>query len=211
MIDTANPDAPRYPALTARDQDEAGFGLTPSQTVGPYVHIGLEPDWTTAGTLVEPGSPGHVRVTITVLDGEGTPIADAMVETWQADGDGRYVTDVPLVGGTGFTGLSRVFADETGTVTIDTVKPGGVDDDEAGRLAPHLAVGVFARGILKRLVTRMYFPEDAAAHAEDPVLALLPEERRGLLIAERTGEGAYRFTVQIQDTPDRPETPFFDL
>lgn len=210
MIDTANPDAPRYPALTARDQDEAGLGLTPSQTVGPYVHIGLEPDWTTSGTLAEPGSAGHVRVSITVLDGEGTPVADAMIETWQADADGRFVSDVPLVGATGFTGLARVFADETGTVTIDTVRPGAIDDGEGGVQAPHLQVGVFARGILKRLVTRLYFPEDTAAHAADPVLALLPEDRRGLLVAE-AGDDGYRLTVQLQDSPSRPETPFFDL
>ena len=209
MIDTANPDAPRYPALTGRDQDEVAFGLTPSQTVGPYVHIGLEPDWTTSGTLAEPGTDGHVRVRITVVDGEDTPVADAMIETWQADQAGRFADDVPLVGGTGFTGLARVFADETGTVTIDTVRPGAIADGAATQ-APHLQVGVFARGILKRLVTRLYFPEDAQAHAADPVLALLPEERRGLLVAEADAEG-YHLTVQLQDSPSRPETPFFDL
>lgn len=210
MIDTANPAAPRYPALTARDQDDAGFGLTPSQTVGPYVHIGLEPDWTASRTLVEPGTEGHIHVTITVLDGEGAPVTDAMIETWQADAHGRFVRDTPLVGGVGFTGLARVFADETGTVTIDTVRPGPVGAGTDGSQAPHLAVGVFARGILKRLVTRLYFPEDTDAHAVDPVLAALPEKRRELLVAERNG-GTYHLTVQLQDSPARPETPFFDL
>ncbi|MGN0100153.1 protocatechuate 3,4-dioxygenase subunit alpha [Dietzia sp. CH92] len=210
MIDTANPQAPRYPALTGRDQDEVPFGVTPSQTVGPYVHIGLEPDWTTSGTLAEPGSPDHIRVSIAVVDGEGTPVADAMIETWQADASGRFVDDVPLVGGSGFTGFSRVFADETGTVTIDTVRPGAIGDGAGGTQAPHLEVGVFARGILKRLVTRLYFPEDVEAHAGDPVLALLPEDRRGLLIADHR-DGTYHLTIALQDSPAGPETPFFDL
>lgn len=95
MIDTQNPDAPRYPVF-ARSQDEVPFGVTPSQTVGPYVHIGLLPRWENSGTTVPEDAPGRVDVSFTVLDGAGQPIVDAMIETWQADAEGRFDTPADL-------------------------------------------------------------------------------------------------------------------
>lgn len=189
--------APRY-AVTPGDQSTVTFGPTPSQTVGPYWKIGL--DWGTDGENVVPaGTPGRITVRVTVLDGHREPVADAMIETWQSDTDGRYGTQ-------GFRGFARSAADETGTAVVHTVKPGS-DDEEA----PHLLVGIFARGMLDRLYTRMYFPEDDAAHTTDPVLAALPESQRGKLVAERSDDG-YAWTVYVQDLdPNGVETPFFAI
>lgn len=187
--------APRYP-VTPGDQSTATFGPTPSQTVGPYWKIGL--DWGPDGENVVPdGTEGRLTVRITVLDGQREPIADAMVETWQADPGGRYGTD-------GFSGLARSGADDTGTAAVHTVVPGAVGEE-----APHLLVGIFARGMLDRLYTRMYFPEHD--HSSDPVLSMLPESQRAKLIAEKDDDG-YRWTVYVQDTdPNGVETPFFAI
>lgn len=194
--------APRYP-VTPGDQSTATFGPTPSQTVGPYWKIGL--DWGRDGANVVPeDTPGRVAVRITVLDGQREPIADAMIETWQADPEGRYGTDGSGV--PGFRGLARSAADETGTAAVHTVVPGPVDDE-----APHLLVGIFARGMLDRLYTRMYFPEHVDAHASDPVLTALPELQRAKLVAQKSDDG-YTWTVYVQDTdPNGVETPFFAI
>ncbi|MGW3484231.1 protocatechuate 3,4-dioxygenase subunit alpha [Rhodococcus indonesiensis] len=194
--------APRYP-VTAGDQSTAPFGPTPSQTVGPYWKIGL--DWGADGENVVPAdTPGRITVRITVIDGDRTPIADAMVETWQADADGRFGTD-------GFRGFARSAADETGTATVHTIKPGAHESDTDADEAPHLNVGIFARGMLDRLYTRLYFPEDLAAHATDPVLTALPEAQRRKLIAEKSDDG-YTWTVYVQDLdPNGVETPFFAI
>ena len=162
--------------------------ITPSQTVGPYFAIGLPwPD----GPDVVPD--GDVRIRGRILDGERAPIPDALVETWQADPSGRYEVE-------GFRGFGRCPTDEDGAYAIRTVKPGAVNGQ-----APHIAVSVFARGLLNRVVTRVYFPEDADAHASDPVLSGLDEDARATLIAVRDGDG-YRFDVRLQG-PD--ETAFF--
>ncbi len=164
--------------------------VTPSQTVGPYFSIGLPwPD----GPEVVPD--GDVWIRGTVLDGERQPVPDALIETWQADPSGRYEVE-------GFRGFGRCPTDEHGAWGIRTVKPGAVGDQ-----APHIAVSVFARGLLNRVVTRIYFPEDAAAQATDPVLSMLDERERQTLIAVREEDG-YRFDVRLQG-PD--ETVFFDL
>jgi protocatechuate 3,4-dioxygenase, alpha subunit len=162
--------------------------ITPSQTVGPYFAIGLPwPD----GPDVVPD--GDLRIGGRILDGEREPIPDALVETWQADPSGRYEVE-------GFRGFGRCPTDDDGAYAIRTVKPGAV-----GGQAPHIAVSVFARGLLNRVVTRIYFPEDADAHASDPVLSGLDEDARATLIAVRDGDG-YRFDVRLQG-PD--ETAFF--
>jgi protocatechuate 3,4-dioxygenase alpha subunit len=162
--------------------------VTPSQTVGPYFSIGLPwPD----GPEVVPD--GDVWIRGTVFDGEREPIPDALIETWQADPSGRYEVK-------GFRGFGRCPTDEHGAWAIRTVKPGAVGDQ-----APHIAVSVFARGLLNRVVTRIYFPEDAAAQAADPVLSSLDERERKTLIAVREDDG-YRFDVRLQG-PD--ETVFF--
>ncbi|WP_311357337.1 protocatechuate 3,4-dioxygenase subunit alpha [Corynebacterium riegelii] len=200
MIDTGKTGEFRYPVRsTYRDQDDVEFGLTPSQTVGPYVHIGLEVDGTEL--LVDENDPNAVEVTFSVFDGDGAPIADAMVEIWQADQDGKFNTDSVE----GFRGLGRAMADETGTARFVTVVPGGYEGE-----APHLLVGVFARGILERLYTRLYFPEDTAALETDPVLSELDASRRPLLIAEAR-DGGYHLDIRLQDTDPAKETPFFSL
>ena len=189
--------APRY-AVTPGDQSTATFGPTPSQTVGPYWKIGL--DWGSDGENVVPAdTPGRVTIRVTVLDGHRDPVADAMIETWQADTDGRYGTE-------GFRAFARSAADDDGTAVVHTVKPGS-----DGEQAPHLLVGIFARGMLDRLYTRMYFPEDLAAHATDPVLTALPEPQRAKLVADQSDDG-YDWTVYVQDLdPNGVETPFFSI
>lgn len=211
MIDTSNATEFRYPVSDIRDQDEAEFGITPSQTVGPYVHIGL----TLEGSeqIVPEGAEGAVQVTVTVIDGDGEPISDAMVEVWQPDADGIFNSPLdPRTGdratADGFRGLGRGMADETGSVTFTTLYPGAIDAAGQETEAPHLKLGVFARGMLERLYTRLYFPENREANAADPVLAAVPEDRRDLLVAENAA-GGYRMTVVMQHEDPARETPFF--
>jgi protocatechuate 3,4-dioxygenase alpha subunit len=187
------------------------FATTPSQTVGPYLSIGLPFD---GGPYVVPeGSPGAIRITGTVYDGAGEPIPDHLIETWQADPDGRFA-DLHGHGGrsalAGFRGFARVgHEDGDGTFEILTVKPGPVPGPGGRIQAPHIDVSVFARGLLRRCVTRIYFADEPEANASDPVLGLVPPNRRHTLLAERTGDG-YRFDIRIQgQEPD--ETVFFDL
>ena len=162
--------------------------ITPAQTVGPYFSIGLPWD---DGPEVVPD--GDVWIRGVILDGEREPIPDALVETWQADPSGAYGTE-------GFRGFGRAPTNERGEYAIRTVKPGAVGDQ-----APHIAVALFARGLLHWVMTRIYFPEDA--HEADPVLRGLSEAERKTLIAVREEDG-YRFDVRLQG-PD--ETVFFDL
>ncbi len=203
--------APIY-EVTRGDFTTAGFGPTPSQTVGPYWHIGLL--WEDGPDVVSPSEADRITVAITVIDGSGQPVTDAMVETWQADHEGRFPT-IPNGGPGGpttrFRGFARSGADGTGTARIHTVKPSALPA-ESGRIeAPHLDVSIFARGMLDRLVTRMYFPEDTAAHTSDPVLSMLAEHDRPKLIATRVDDG-YSWTVHVQDTdPLGRETPFFEV
>ena len=205
--------APVYP-VTPGDFTTAAFGVTPSQTVGPYWHIGLP--WADGPDAAPEGTPGRITLRITVIDGDRVPVADAMVETWQADAAGRFAHADDPRGAveptpTGFRGFGRAGADETGTAVIHTVKPGILPAEHDTVEAPHVNVGIFARGMLERLYTRLYFPEDTAAHAVDPVLVSLPESQRPKLVATKTDDG-YSLTVYVQDSdPDGVETPFFEL
>jgi protocatechuate 3,4-dioxygenase alpha subunit len=176
---------------------------TTSQTVGPYLHIGLT--WLIIEKLAPAGVPGK-RVTIEgrVLDGDGKPVNDALVEIWQADSRGMY-------GGKRFRGFGRSATDDKGAFRFHTIKPGrvpGPASDPHGRLqAPHVAVTVFMRGQLKQLVSRVYFPDDPA-NAGDAVLALVPKQRRATLIAKKGGKtGTLEWNVILQG---RDETVFFD-
>jgi len=176
-------------------------GLTPSQTVGPYLGIGLP--WPDGPDVVPPGTPGLFEIVGTVSDGHGDPVPDAMIETWQADPDGRFDhPDDPRGRAAGWRGFGRSATDAAGGYVIRTVLPGALPGE-----APHLDVSVFARGLLDRVVTRIYFPDHAGAHAADPVLASVPEGRRATLVAVRT-EGGYRFDVRLQGPG---ETVFFDV
>lgn len=198
------------------DEATGLLGLTPSQTVGPYLAIGL--DWDEVGRLVVPlGTPGAFWVHGHVLDGAGDPIPDALVETWQADPAGRFAGPDPRGTGPstlpGFRGLGRsTTLDEDTAFRIHTVRPAALPaadlDDPAGPLeAPHLDLSVFARGMLDRTVTRLYFP-DEPLNEHDPVLASVPADRRRTLIAQPDGEGGYRFDIRVQG---EGETVFFTV
>lgn len=193
MIDTHKTGEFRYEVSDIRDQDEAEFGITPSQTVGPYVHIGL----TLENSEIIATEGDTIEVTFSVIDGNGDPVADAMIEIWQTRPDGTYNTDEVE----GFRGLGRGMVDETGTVTFTTLRPGATEEEAA-----HLKVGVFARGMLERLYTRLYFPDND--NSADPVLELVDAARRDLLIAEPV-DGGYRKTIVMQHADPEKETPFF--
>jgi protocatechuate 3,4-dioxygenase alpha subunit len=180
---------------------------TPSQTVGPFFGFALP--FEGSPLLVAEGAPGAVRIVGTVFDGNGEPVPDAMLEIWQANAEGRYAhpedtrSELPLT--EGFTGFGRGFTDSEGGYWFWTVKPGRVPAPGASLQAPHLSVSIFTRGLLKRVATRMYFP-DEASNDEDPVLAAVTDpELRSTLVA-RAEEGALRFDVHLQG--DR-QTAFF--
>lgn len=196
---------------------------TPSQTAGPYVHIGLAPGaagfdiyrqelgWDIAG----PNAKGErIRVEGIVMDGMGSPIKDVMLEVWQANADGNYAH--PEGGGEvedGFRGWGRVITDfNTGEWGFDTVKPGSCRGRNVGIQAPHLNLWIVARGINVGLNTRMYFDDESEANSKDPVLNLIEwENRRATLIARRTdrdGKTVYRFDIKVQG---EDETVFFDV
>jgi protocatechuate 3,4-dioxygenase alpha subunit len=168
--------------------------LTPSQTVGPYLSIGLT--WPNGHLVVPPDSPGAIRISGVLRDGNGAPVTDGMIETWQADAEGRFdhPDDPRGASGSGFEGFGRCPTDAEGRYEIVTVKPGALGDGQA----PHIDVSVFARGLLDRVVTRIYFPDEAAANATDPLLSSLPAERATTLVAEPTGEGELRFDIRLQ-------------
>ena len=189
--------------------DKSKHGLTPSQTVGPYLHIGL--DWLNTTELAPEGVAGE-RIVIQgqVFDADRQPIPDGMVEIWQANSYGKYAHPddsraLPL--DAGFHGFGRVSTDEQGRFRFSTIKPGSVPDAQGRPQAPHLIVNVFARGLLKQLVTRMYFPGDA--HEADSVLQHVPAARRVTLVAKQAGEGVFEWNILIGGDID--ETVFFEL
>jgi len=182
--------------------------LTASQTTGPFVAISFE------RTIVDDVAPPSVsgeRVMIRgcVLDGDGKPVDDAVVETWQANAHGKYAhpedTREKLLEPE-FKGFGRVLSDRHGAFRLKTIKPGRVPAPGGALQAPHLVVLIFMRGLLKHLVTRVYFPDDPA-NAEDPILALVPADRRSTLVARRTGEDVLEWNVVLQG---KDETVFFD-
>jgi len=191
------------------------LGLTPSQTAGPYLRIGLT--WSGGEFAVPEGTPGAVTIGGLLLDGHGDPIPDGLVETWQADPDGRFHHPddprgivPPAVAG--FTGFARSRTEPEGRWSVTTLKPGPVPGPDGVLQAPHLDVSVFARGMLDRVVTRVYFPEEAdgagpGSHAADPVLAAVPADRRRTLIATAV-DGGYRLDLRLQG---EGETVFFTL
>ncbi len=193
-------------------------GLTPSQTVGPYFAYGLTPGgryaWNDAfsNNLVTPEvSGGRIRVYGQVFDGDGAPIPDAMLEIWQADAQGRFADpqDSRALPNAAFKGFGRCGADANGAFSFETVKPGTVPDPDGKPQAPHILLAIFARGMLLHLYTRIYFDDETDSNAVDPVLALVPAERRATLIARRdAGSAAYRFDVRLQGDD---ETVFFDI
>jgi protocatechuate 3,4-dioxygenase, alpha subunit len=167
------------------------LGITPSQTVGPFFSIGLP--WAEGPYAVPDGTPGAVWLRGRVLDGAGNPVPDALLETWQST--------VDEAGGRGF---ARCGTDDDGHYGILFAKPG---PDGTGQ-APHLAMSVFARGLLDRVVTRIYFDDEADANGSDPVLSAVPtKELRETLLARRSADG-YTFDIRLQG---EGETVFFDV
>ena len=176
------------------------LGLTPSQTAGPYLAIGLL-RVPTAHELVDPGDPRAIRIRGRVLDGTDAGVGDAAVEVWQANAAGRYGhpaddrDDVPLEDG--FLGFGRSGTDADGGFEFVTVKPGAVPWPQGGMQAPHLLVIVFARGLLKHVVTRLYFPDEVEANDADPVLRAHDDEARSTLVAAADDEGL-GFEIRLQ-------------
>jgi protocatechuate 3,4-dioxygenase, alpha subunit len=173
-------------------------GTTPSQTVGPYLSIGLP--WPDGPQVVAPGTPGAIRIGGHLLDGAGDPVPDGLIETWQADPHGRFdhPDDPRGRSGGGFRGFGRAATDEDGAWEIVTLKPGPVPGLGDTMQAPHIAVSVFARGLLNRVVTRIYFGDEPEANAADPLLADIADAAaRATLIAEPV-DGGYRFDIHLQ-------------
>jgi protocatechuate 3,4-dioxygenase alpha subunit len=181
---------------------------TPSQTVGPFFAFGLP--FSGGADVVPSGTPGAISVHGTVRDGAGAPVPDALLEFWQTGPDGRPPSRPGSFhrDGRSFTGFARVPTDRAGDYAVRTLRPAA---PTGATEAPHIAVTVFARGLLHHLFTRVYFPNNSEANAADPLLASLDEGRRATLMAvpdgSVTGPG-YRFDVRLQGPG---ETVFLDL
>jgi len=193
---------------------------SPSQTAGPYVHIGLTPnfcgiagvyDRDLGATMVNAETKGErIKLKIRVLDGADAPLTDALVEIWQADAAGLYnaPSEMRGVADSNFSGWGRQPTDMTnGECMFETIKPGRVPFDDSRMMAPHITVWIVARGINIGLHTRLYFADEEEANAEDPVLLRVDEARTSTLIAPRAGD-TYVFDVHLQG---ENETVFFDI
>ncbi len=184
---------------------------TPSQTIGPFFHNALP--YEGGDRLVPPGDPDALRIVGTVVDGADEPVTDALVEIWQANRAGRYRhpedqrDDLPL--DEGFTGFGRCPTDAEGRFEFLTIKPGPVPGPEGETFqAPHIAVSVFARGLLRRVVTRIYFPDEEEANAADPLLSSIEDPaERSTLIAEQL-DGGYHFDIRLRG---EDQTVFLDV
>ena len=185
------------------------MSFTPFQTLGPFFDFGLV--ISNGDVVAAPETSGrHVVIEGTLRDGNGEVVTDALVEVWQANAAGKYRhpadhQDRPL--DPAFDGFGRVATNDRGEFLFKTVVPGRVPGVDGKLQAPHLAVGILARGVLTRLVTRLYF-EDEPSNAEDEILSLVPPERRSTLIAKRIESNRYRFDIALQG---RGETVFFDV
>jgi len=190
------------------------LGITPSQTIGPFFAIGVP--WPDGPFAVPEGTPGAVSITGQVIDGTGEPLPDALVETWQADADGRFDHPDDPRGAVpsripGFRGFGRCLTDPDGRYRIVTIRPGRLPGPNGGIEAPHIDVSVFGRGLLNRVVTRIYFADQTEANAADPALASIDSGRRSTLIATAApggGPGEFRFDIRLQGSR---ETVFFDV
>lgn len=200
--------------------------ITPSQTVGPYFAYGLTPKgrlkWDPDGTyswketigdnLITPDATGEkIRIEGQIVDGDGKPINDAMLEIWQADAQGRYASPGDnRRPNTQFKGFGRSAVNPNGEFGFSTIKPGAVPGPNGKPQAPHIGFCIYSRGMLRQVYTRMYFA-DEAANAGDQILALVPADRRDTLIAKKEVQGdtvVYRFNIRVQG---ENETVFFDI
>jgi len=201
--------------------------LTPSQTGGPFFAYGLAPNgrcqWDPNGSyswketigdnLITPDTSGQkIRIEGRITDGDGAPINDAMLEIWQADAQGRYAhpRDDRARPNAKFKGFGRSATDKDGNYSFDTVKPGAVAGPGGQPQAQHIVFCIFSRGMLRQIYTRLYF-SDEEANAGDPILTLVPADRRGTLVAHKSMRGElpiYRFDIRVQG---ENETVFFDI
>lgn len=185
---------------------------TPSQTVGPFFHLGCT-EQASVGSLVTPSTKGErIRLVCRVFDGDGQPVPDAMIEIWQANAEGRYahpedVQQKPL--DPNFNGFGRLASDEQGSCVFETIMPGSVPGNDDTFQSPHINVSIFARGVLKRLATRIYFAGNPT-NTEDPILALVPAERRSTLLAQPDATDKTRWLFDIH-LCGKNETVFFDV
>ena len=192
-----------------------------SQTAGPYVHIGLTPNFCgidgvygeDLGTrLVNEKTKGErITIKVRVFDGTGIVLKDALIEIWQADADGLYNSPSEMRGAAdpNFSGWGRAATDmETGEAVFETVRPGRVPFLDGRPMAPHITFWIVARGINIGLQTRMYFPEEESANVEDPVLARIEHKARVPTLIAHKEDGVYRFDIRLQG---EGETVFFDI
>lgn len=179
--------------------DDRRLKVTPSQTIGPFLHIGAS--WLNRPALAAAGSKDTVTVRGRLLDGAGEPVTDALIEIWQAEASVRPRRAVE----SDWAGFDRAPTGGDGSFSFTTLRP-GVQEGPGGLEAPHLDVSIFARGLLQRLVTRVYLADEEAANAQDPVLALIPADRRHTLMAAARGEGIFEWDIHLQG-PE--ETVFF--
>jgi protocatechuate 3,4-dioxygenase, alpha subunit len=191
-------------------------GITPSQTVGPFFAYGLTPtgqyEWNDAfsNNLVTADTAGErIRIQGRVFDGDGAAVPDCMLEIWQADASGNFADpkDKRALPNSKFRGFGRCGTDPNGDYAFDTIKPGQVPDPDGKPQAPHMLLAIFGRGMPLQTYTRIYLDTEAA-NAADPILALVPSDRRATLIAKRDGNGVYRFDIHLQGDN---ETVFFDI
>jgi protocatechuate 3,4-dioxygenase alpha subunit len=218
------------PVLSRAQRKKLMSDITPSQTVGPFFAYGLAPhsrcewrheqgkdvyDWkeTAGANLVTADASGtKIRIEGQVFDGDGMPINDAMIEIWQADPQGRYAhpSDTRPRPNTKFMGFGRSATDKNGVYSFDTIKPGSVPGPNGKAQAPHIVFSIFSRGMLRQIYTRLYF-SDETANSSDPILTLVPADRRGTLVAHKETRGelaVYRFDIRVQG---ENETVFFDI
>jgi protocatechuate 3,4-dioxygenase alpha subunit len=190
---------PQDDSLTMSD------GPTPWQTVGPFFHFALP--FETGPLLVRDDHPDAVRLSGSVLDGEGRPIPDGLVEIWQAGPDGRFAEHTRIHEKPGdFRGFGRCSTDTSGGYEFVTLKPAGVPTADGRPQAPHIAMSVFSRGMIRRVTTRVYFEDEPEANAADPLLADVGADRAETMVARAT-DGGYRFDVRFQGSD---ETVFLD-
>lgn len=169
---------------------------TPSQTVGPFFDFALTTN-RALGVMAKPGAKGeHVRLRLRLVDGEGAPVPDGILELWQADAEGRYCDPE-------FGGFGRLGTDAEGECMFETIRPGRAEGDGS----PHINVIVFSRGLLSHLNTRIYFEDDMSL-SSDPALAVVPVDRRRSLIAHCAPDGVWTHEIRLQG---ENETVFFDL
>ena len=185
------------------------FTPTPSQTVGPYLHLGLTDAQSISRVAGDAAKGERVWLTFHVVDGDGAPVPDAMIELWQADSEGNYAHQHSSADGAAFRGFGRLPTADDGSCSFETIRPGCVPGPGETVQAPHINVSILGRGILKRLSTRVYFAGEPA-NGVDPVLTLVPENRRATLLAQPDPARTSHWIFDVHLRGDG-ETVFFDV